>query len=188
MEFNTSTDNESAVMNSDAPFFNVVHDESKVAASNDEKKGYFQGKDLQGIVDYYDYSDSLTAFTQDPGPVPENTAPMTYNHNQQIQETKEESDKSMISMMKEVNDQLEAALEQSKQSVKRILKELVAFHEVSMTTLNEWKPIRDAEQQEAQRLEELQAEVRGATASFPPCVNTNNPNTIGTGMHHPQKP
>jgi hypothetical protein len=185
----TTTDNESTMNDDDRH-----HDEkSKAATANNDEKEYFQEDRHDTVVDYYDYTDPLAHLKhhhhengdgteEDSGPVPANTTQMTYNQ----ETTKEDSDTtaSMISMMKEVNDQLEAALEQSKQSVKRILKELVAFHEVSMTTLNEWKPIRDAEQQEAHRLEQLQTEVQGATSAFTPA----SANPMLSGMHPAQQP
>lgn len=62
-----------------------------------------------------------------------------------------------------VNDRLEVALVETKNAVKRILKELVALQDVATTVQEQWTPLQAAEHEEATRLDELQTEVDGAT-------------------------
>lgn len=78
-----------------------------------------------------------------------------------------ELDADIETLMAEVNDGLERELKDTKKAVKRIFKEMVAFHGVARKIHAQWAPIRDAEYQEALRLDELQADVEGTIGALP---------------------
>jgi hypothetical protein len=80
---------------------------------------------------------------------------------------KMEVDADIANLMTQVNDGLERELKDMKKALKRIFKELVAFHKVAQKIHAKWVPIREAEFQEAQRLDELQAEVEGTIGALP---------------------
>ena len=71
-------------------------------------------------------------------------------------------DSEMMQMMAAVNDNLEHALSETKTTVKRILKELVALQTVATQVHAQWTPLQKAEHEEAARLNELQSEVHGS--------------------------
>ena len=72
----------------------------------------------------------------------------------------------IATLMAQVNDSLEHELKETKKAVKRIFKEIVAFHKVSKAVLEIWAPIHNAEHQESLRLDELQAEVHGTIGAY----------------------
>jgi hypothetical protein len=76
--------------------------------------------------------------------------------------TTQVDDTEMMQMMAAVNDQLEHELSETKTTVKRILKELVALQTVSAEVHAQWTPLQETEHQEAARLNELQSEVHGS--------------------------
>jgi hypothetical protein len=76
-------------------------------------------------------------------------------------------DADIAKLMAQVNDSLERELKETKKAVKRIFKEIVAFHKASIAIHAQWAPIREAEHQEAIRLDELYAEVQGTIGAFP---------------------
>jgi hypothetical protein len=78
-----------------------------------------------------------------------------------------EVDMKIENLMVQVNDSLERELKDTKKTVKRILKEMVAFHQVAQKIHTQWAPIREAEYQEAVRLDELQADVEGTIGALP---------------------
>jgi hypothetical protein len=85
----------------------------------------------------------------------------------------------IAALMAQVNDNLERELKETKKAVKRIFKEIVAFHEVSKSVQELWAPIQNAEHQESLRLDELQAEVHGTIGAYsvPMGSFTNNIDT-----------
>lgn len=78
-----------------------------------------------------------------------------------------EVDADIENLMTQVNESLERELKDTKKAVKRILKEMIAFHKVAQKIHAQWTPIREAEYQEALRLDELQAEVEGTIGALP---------------------
>jgi hypothetical protein len=70
---------------------------------------------------------------------------------------------SSFPLLSQINEQLEAALSETKGAYKEILQELVTLQNVATKVKSEWDPLKAAEIDEAKRLEDLEAEVREAT-------------------------
>ena len=111
-----------------------------------------QNTPLQDIPDNTIHTLNLFNDTNDPGNLP----PIT-------EEAASDTDK----LLSQVNDRLERELKETKKVVKRIFKEVLAFHKFAKKRNAEFAPIQEAEHQESLRLDTLQAEVESTIGTLP---------------------
>jgi hypothetical protein len=150
----------------------------------------FHGKNNNSFVDTCTDDGSNAAISNDHDSLNEDTVPTTQTsttieHNSNTP-TLADSDE-MATLMAQVNDSLERELKETKKAVKRIFKEIVAFHEVSKSVHELWAPIQNAEHQESLRLDELQAEVHGTIGAYAVPMDSSTNSITSTVQHLPSK-
>ena len=157
--------------------FNTDHDEP------------FNGQNKNPLTDTTDDSSYATAFstTNSCVPLTNNSVDSTIHistssDNNENTPTLADSDE-IAALMAQVNDSLERELKETKKAVKRIFKEIVAFHEVSKSVHELWVPIQTAEHQESLRLDELQAEVHGTVGAYSVPMGSYINNTDSTDQN-----
>lgn len=150
----------------------------------------FNGKNNNSFVDTCTDDGSNTTISNEHGSHNEDTVPTTQmstaTERNSTTPTLADSDE-MATMMAQVNDSLERELKETKKAVKRIFKEIVAFHEVSKSVHELWAPIQKAEHQESLRLDELQAEVHGTIGAYTVPMDSSTNSIISTAQHLPSK-